>query len=344
MTLFVQYILPALLQTPLRTVAFLLCLSLVLCFIVGCGQVITLPPTPAPTATPLIALTLAVDTLPPTSTPAPYTPAPTFTPTLTPTPIFHTVQSGQSLLTIANQYDVSVAALQDANGILDPRTLQVGQQLIIPRPDEVEESAEPTATPTPFSMQIQNVYLGDTQIGNLWILGEVQNDTDMPLEQVRIGAKLLDNQGEPVATHEELVPVDLIQQGEHAPFALLFNAPHPQFDRYQVYVSHAVPAYIGSYYRDLEINGLETVLERFSTYTINGTILNTGPEEAMGVQVILTGYDSLGRVVATRKIDPDYNVIPRGGETTFSAILTPLGGPIERVEAVVQGRRLQAQP
>lgn len=344
MTLFVQYILPALLQTQLRTVAFLLCLVLVLCFITGCGQVITLSPTPAPTATPLIALTLAVDTLPPTSTPAPYTPEPTFTPTLTPTPVFHTVQSGESLLSIANQYDVSVAALQDANGLLDPRTLQVGQQLIIPRPDEVEETIASTATPTPFPMQIQHVYLGDTQIGNLWVLGEAQNETDMPLEQVRISANLLDSKGETVAMREELVALDLIQPGERAPFALLFDAPHPPFEQYELYVSHAVPAYIGSYYRDLVINDLETSLERFSAYTIKGTILNTGPEEASGVQIILTGYDSLGRVVATRKIDPDYNVIPRGGETTFSAILTPLGGPIERVEAVPQGRRLPTGP
>jgi len=344
MTLFIQIILPALLQTPYRTVAFLLCLLLVLAFIAGCGQVITLSPTPAPTATPTIALTLAVDTLPATSTPAPYTPEPTFTPTLTPTPLFHTVQSGQSLLSVATQYDVSVAALQDANGILDPKTLQVGQQLIIPRPDEVEEAIEPTTTPTPLSIQIQHVYLGDTQIGNLWILGEVQNDTEMPLEQVRVGANLLDSEGATVATREELVAVDLVPAGERAPFALLFDAPHPKFDQYQVYVTHAVPAYIGSYYRDLVINDLETVLERFSAYTVNGTILNTGPEEAVGVQLILTGYDSLGRVVATRKIAPDYNVIPRGGETKFSAILTPLGGPIERVNAVAQGRRLQTNP
>ena len=90
--------------------------------IVGCGQVITLTPTPVPTPTPTISLALAAATLPPTSTPAPYTPAPTMTPTVTPTPIMHTIQSGESLLGIASQYGVSVADLQDANGILDPRS------------------------------------------------------------------------------------------------------------------------------------------------------------------------------------------------------------------------------
>ena len=65
-----------------------------------------------------------------------------------------------------------------------------------------------------------------------------------------------------------------------------------------------------------------------------------GPEEAVSVQVVLTAYDSLDRVIATRKIEPAYNVVPTGGTTTFTAILAPLGGPIARIEAVAQGRRL----
>lgn len=333
----------ALHDTPHRIVILVLYAFVVLFFIAGCGQVITLSPTPMPTPTPTIGLTLAVDTLPPTATPAPYTPEPTFTPTLTPTPIFHTIQTGESLLGVATQYGVSVAALQDANGILDPRTLQVGQQLVIPRPEEANEDVPPTATATPLALQIENVYLGDTQIGNLWIMGEVRNDTATALEQVRIGASLQNSEGETVATQEELIELDLINVDERAPFALLFEAPHPQFDRYQLYIAHAVPAYVGSYYRDLEINRLESSQERFSSYTVNGTILNTGPEEAVSVQVVLTGYDSLDRVVATRKIDPEYNVVPRGGETNFSAILTPFGGPIVRLEAVAEGRRLQPQ-
>ncbi len=62
-------------------------------------------------------------------------------PTVTPTPVFHVIQAGESLLGIATQYDISVAALQDANGILDPRFLQIGEQLIIPRREEVEAAA-----------------------------------------------------------------------------------------------------------------------------------------------------------------------------------------------------------
>jgi hypothetical protein len=49
----------------------------------------------------------------------------------------------------------------------------------------------------------------------------------------------------------------------------------------------------------------------------------------------------LGRVIATRKVEPEYNIVPRGSATDFTAVLAPVGGPVERVVAVAQGRRKQ---
>ena len=79
--------------------------------------------------------------------------------------------------------------------------------------------------------------------------------------------------------------------------------------------------------------------ERYASYTIRGTVRNTGTVEAIAVQVVLTAYDPLDRVIASRKVAPDHNVVAVGGETTFTAILVPLGGPVERVHVVAQGRK-----
>ena len=46
---------------------------------------------------------------------------------------YHTVQSGHTLGWIGQQYGVSVSALRAANGNINPRRLQIGQQLVIPR-------------------------------------------------------------------------------------------------------------------------------------------------------------------------------------------------------------------
>ena len=46
---------------------------------------------------------------------------------------FHTVQRGHTLGWIGQQYGVSVAALRAANGNVNPRRLQIGQELVVPR-------------------------------------------------------------------------------------------------------------------------------------------------------------------------------------------------------------------
>ncbi|MEM7127466.1 MAG: LysM peptidoglycan-binding domain-containing protein [Chloroflexota bacterium] len=310
----------------------------------ACGQVITLTPTstPAPTAT--IAIAIIAVTPPPTPTPAPYTPAPTPTPTITPTPVIYTLVSGDSLLSIANQYGVTVSSLQDANGILDPRTLQIGQQLIIPGSEDVDNTLSTTATPTPLAVSLHNLNFTETAIGGLWVLGEVVNDSAVPVEQVRVGVSLLDEAGSEMVQGAGLVAIDFVDVQGRAPFAVIFGELPGPFERYRTYPISAVEAYIGSYYRDLEIRDLQGEGERYSSHTVTGTVYNFGPEEAVSVQVVITAYDAVERVIAMRQVVPEHNVVPRGGETTFTAILSPIGGPVARLEAIAQGRRLGSEP
>lgn len=49
--------------------------------------------------------------------------------------IQHTVQPGDTLGSIALQYNISLQALMDANKITDPNALEVGMVLLIPKPD-----------------------------------------------------------------------------------------------------------------------------------------------------------------------------------------------------------------
>jgi LysM repeat protein len=311
--------------------------------LVGCGQVITVQPTPTPAPTATIGVAVVSATDEPTATPAPYTPAPTPTFTVTPTPVFHTIASGQSLLSIANLYNISVSALQEANGILDPRTLQIGQQLIIPREEDAIVAADATPTPTPLPVTIENLHFTENTIGGVWVLGEVHNTTGMALEQVRVGVTLVDDAGTELAESQALVALDLVDTDERAPFAILFGSAPESFDQYQAYPVSAVPAYVGSYYRDLAVEEIHSESERYASYTVTGIVRNTGPEEAVEVQVVLTAYDPLNRVIAVQAITPDHNVVPRGGTTTFTAVLAPVGGPVERIQAEAQGRRLSNQ-
>ncbi len=60
-------------------------------------------------------------------------PTPTATATATPAPVTYTIRSGDTLTRIAQQFGVTVEALQKANNITDPAGLEVGQELVIPQ-------------------------------------------------------------------------------------------------------------------------------------------------------------------------------------------------------------------
>jgi LysM repeat protein len=63
------------------------------------------------------------------------------------TPTIHEVQPGDTLGSIALQYDVAIEDIMTANGLTDPNTLSVGQILVIP----IGGLPQPTATPQPLT-------------------------------------------------------------------------------------------------------------------------------------------------------------------------------------------------
>ncbi|MFO8037666.1 MAG: LysM peptidoglycan-binding domain-containing protein [Anaerolineales bacterium] len=90
------------------------------------------------TATPTSTLTTT-----PSLTPTPENPTLTPTPQPSPTPLTYTVSQGDSCLTIAARYEVSIKSIVQLNDIPAAcDTLYVGQKLLIPHPT-------PTATPFP---------------------------------------------------------------------------------------------------------------------------------------------------------------------------------------------------
>lgn len=315
-----------------------------LLLLAACGQVIALIPTSTPGPGPASTFSPPSEPTPvATPTPAPVTPLPTWTFTPTPEPTVYLVVPGDTLSRIAIQYGVSVEALQEENNILNPRTLQPGQQLVIPfgnLDEEGQAPARPTPTPVPFAHQ--KVHFSFTPLGALWVLGEVENTNAFTLEQIRVGVKLLDDEQATLAVEHGSALLNLVEPGGVAPFAILFERAPKEFASYQIYPVSGVPAYEGGYYRELVVEDLTFEGEPLSSYVVTGSVRNVGQTETFEVQVILTAYDPVERVIAARTIAPAHNIIAAEGVATFTAILVPLGGPIERIHAAAQGRRYPA--
>lgn len=95
---------------------------------------------PLDTATPTASPTIAA-----TETPVPDTPTPL--PTETPEPDIYVVQEGDSLWLIAEEYRISMNAIQLANELIDANAIFVGQELVIPpSSDDAEAPPPPTET------------------------------------------------------------------------------------------------------------------------------------------------------------------------------------------------------
>ena len=115
-------------REAVRALCLLCCIALVACS--------TPPPapatvTPAPAATALAAAPATSHLALVPAQPGAATPVPA-TPTTLSAPFVYRVQAGDTLLEIAARFDVSVAAIMAANGLDDPDTLAIDQELVIP--------------------------------------------------------------------------------------------------------------------------------------------------------------------------------------------------------------------
>jgi len=125
-------------------------------------------------------------------------PSPAATPTPT-KPVTYTVQAGDTLSAIAQEQDVPLEVLADANDLADPDVLQVGQILIIPRD---ESSSEPrpafTETPVPISpIDEEEIVIPPTITPSgppLIEINEIEGAGDLEAEMV-----VLSNQGDMVS-------------------------------------------------------------------------------------------------------------------------------------------------
>lgn len=304
----------------------------------GCGRILQQPtPTFVAGASPT-----ATDTPRPTATrratftPVPATPSNTPTPTVTPTPIIYVIQQGDTLLVIARRFGVTVQAIQEVNGITDPRRLQINQEIIIPLQ---EGDGEPTAvpTPTPVALKIQGLAFHRTPVDSLWCMGEVVNVSGRAAEEVQVQVSLHDEQGRLLASGAAFTQLDILAAGGRTPFAVFFSAPPSSFAQYQTRVLSGVPStHLGPRYPNL------AVVEDWggwldeNNYQVRGQIHNTGEADAEQVVSVITLYDGEDHVVGARTVEIPAEVFLAGAMAPFEVTLTPLG-PVARYEVEVQG-------
>jgi len=318
----------------MRRATTLLCLIIFLG--AGCGQVVT-GPTPTPEA-------LGVTLPPPTPTRSVVmaltpTPLPTFTPAPTPTPVIYVVKANDTLLSIAIEFGTSVAAIQQANGIINPQSLQIGQELVIPLgPGGVEAAKQILPTPTPLAAQVQGLAFYETSVGSLRCLGEVANPNTRALENVQVRIVLKDAAGLVAAEGRPFTALDVIAPGGQSPFELLFTSPPAQYAAFEAMVIRAEPSNEpGGRYAKLQIVSKQGGTDGLQ-FRVVGKAQNASDKPAANVKIVVTAYDAANKVIGYRQQPLGDGNLAAGATGDFSVTFAPSGGTPAHFEVAAEGR------
>ena len=158
---------------------------------------VTLTDTPAPTST-------NTPTISPTSAPT-ETPSPTVT--TTPSgPFIYVVVEGDTLGSIATQFNTDVATLLALNPSIDPETMliKVGDQILIPAPDTQLPSATPLPSGLPPGTEIEyRIQAGDT-------LAQIADTYNSTVEEIMEANPEIENANDIKVGQVIIIPVNIV--------------------------------------------------------------------------------------------------------------------------------------
>ena len=301
------------------------------------------PVLPLPTRTPAL-LPLPSGTPPPPGPSATDDPQPTpviiASPTATATPVTHVVQDGETLLSIAIDYGVSLEALQTANPEVPVRFLSIGAVLIIPPPEGgAALSATQLAPPPPLGLALSDPACHAAATGALFCLVEVTNPLASPAENVSARVTLAGSDGLPVANGVGFAAVELLAPHTSAPLAVVFQpAPDVPIAARAVELLTADPAAASlASGRALLLEVASHTGQAMGTrLRVSGEVHNPTSHNAGAAWVTVTIYDAAEAVIGYRKAALPGGV-PSGGASAFSLAVDSLAGPIVRYAIVAEG-------
>jgi LysM repeat protein len=305
----------------LRPLIFAMFISV---WVVGCSITTDAAPTMPPTQYPHVTLTLRQ---PASSTPQ-STPMTLMVSTLSPastaeaslTPVVHTVQSGDTLLGIAIQYGVDLGVLQAANGGIDPRSLQIGQQLVIPHSASGAIVEELTPTPLPLPLESPTCY--ETSTETLLCLGQVNNTLDQPVERIGLVVQLVQSDGTQLAEMETATEQIVIPSGQTAPYRAVFADGWQSYAGVTAVLQSADPAHqVNERFISPVIEDEQGALNS-GRYVVSAMVRNPDQETADEMRLVVTLLNDSQQVVGYRVVQMD-DSLPGGASLPIRVEVIP---------------------
>ena len=168
------------------------------------------------------------------------------------------------------------------------------------------------------SIQNDQKYFGDD--GTLHIVGEIQNNLEVPLRQINIEATLYDKNNQIISTEETSSLVNTIMPEMKGPFDFIITDPELKSTKnYLLEVNYKIA---NPKSQVIDITSSKLSKDNLSNLMITGTVANKGEITANTISVIATLYDREGNVAAVSRTHPEPDYL-RTNEEAFFLVSIP---------------------
>lgn len=173
------------------------------------------------------------------------------------------------------------------------------------------------------------------------IVGQVRNNAASSLEFVEVTAQLYDEDGRVLIEQADFITSDLVTPGEYAPFAMTFTDGAPEGTvRYDLqatgrYAELTTQSFYGS--QNFAVSQ-EAIFDE-TGLVLRGQVRNEGTATASLVKVIVTIFDSEGRVIGTDTTLVDRQRLAPGETSPYEVSFVELGGQPNSFIVTAQGIR-----
>ena len=299
--------------------------------------------TPSPSPTLALPTARPTATLRATPTFAPATAPPPNVPLATPTAVVYVVQPGDTLIPIANRYNVSVQDIVAVNNNLDATKLQVGQQLLIPVGGGVQQPLQdsallPSPTPAPFQVRGENFFR--TAAGSFECLGEVFNPGQSSLNNVQLQINLLDDANNVLKSATLYVSLEVIPPNGSAPFRVLFTDPPPTISRVEVKPIRGEAIDPAVRYANVQVTK-QSGAPAGNQYRVVGEVTNQDEAAARKVRLIVTTFDENNKVIGYRFLNLSNDAVQPKQILPFDVTLTSATQNVARFAVVAEALKVQ---
>jgi len=301
-------------------IALLTCLFAVnACTVPGAGQTANLTQlTPYSTSTPAVKPTAAATTAPqPSSTPAP-----------TPTPLVHVLALGETISSIALRYGLDMGTVLAANPELNPRSLTVGTEIIVPVGDSVPQIG---MVSEPLELELGSPECIPTFEKGLWCFVQVKNSLEQASSMVVVSVSLEEPGGNQIKQINVPLLLHKIESGQTIPVIAYFAPPIQDGVAATADLISALPLSESrrSFLPIAVINDNVDLAGR--TALVSGELEISGaPGDLATMRVAAMAYDVDGRLVGARRMESELTLEP-GDAADFSIKLFSFGGSIANV-------------